>query len=329
VPVEVRFIFPGGVESRGPEDLPSLLSRQDGFVWVDVPTCDGEAAETLERVFRFHPLAIDACRERSHVPRLRTYADHLFLVLHAPEPGAAGHIHLVELDQFVGLRYLVTVHGPLGEGVPPETALRETSVVARRLEEGRFRPGTPAELSHALVSTVAAGMESFVSSLATRVAGMERRVMSGEFQDPEEALEDMFRIRHELLTVRTMAAQSREVYARVAALARFLPEETRPFVEDVVDRFDRVRSLCDGEKEFLQGVVDFYQSRTTTKMNVAMERLALLAALVMPVTAVASIYGMNIIAPGRTQLLHVAGVLVVMGLVAAAMLRWARRHGWW
>jgi magnesium transporter len=326
--VDVRWIFAGGLERRSVEDLPGLLQREDGFVWVDIPSWDGDAAEALGRVFGFHPLAMAACGERSHVPRLRTYPDHLFLVLNAPEPGDAGHVHLVELDQFVGLRYLVTVHGPLGVGVPLEAALRETNTLVRRIEEKRFLPRSPAELSHALVSAVVARMENLVTGLASKVALMERRVMENGGRDPEADLEEMFRLRHELLTVRTMAAQTREVYARVSSLARFLPADAVPFVEDVVDRVDRVRSLCDDEKDFLQGVVDFYQSRTATKMNIAMERLALISAVVLPVTAVASIYGMNVIVNEQTNPVHVAGVLAAMLAMSALILRWARRHGW-
>jgi magnesium transporter len=131
------------------------------------------------------------------------------------------------------------------------------------------------------------------------------------------------------VTLRTMAAHSREVCARMAALSRLLPAETHPLIEDLVDRFERITSQCDGEKEFLHGVVDFFQSLTSTRMNTAMERLALISALVLPVTAIASIYGMNVIVNRETDPLQVAGVLAAMLAVGALMLRWARRHGWW
>ncbi|MFZ1116528.1 MAG: hypothetical protein WAN44_11965, partial [Propionibacteriaceae bacterium] len=45
--------------------------------------------------------------------------DHVFVILHAPERGKHGHVHYIELDQFVGLRYLVTVHGPINPAVHP------------------------------------------------------------------------------------------------------------------------------------------------------------------------------------------------------------------
>ena len=79
----------------------------------------------------------------------------MFLVLHAPEPEQGGRVHYVELDQFIGPRYVVTVHGPVNPAVPPEAALRETRAVLGRIEAGRLRPRSAFELSYAIVSALA------------------------------------------------------------------------------------------------------------------------------------------------------------------------------
>ncbi len=327
--MELWWISEARAERRRIEELWALLAREDGLVWLDIPEFDAEAGRLLSDIFDFHALAVRDCAERSHIPKLRAYPDHLFAILHAPEEGAAGQIHLLELDYFVGQRYLVTVHGPLNPEVPPESALRETAMVAKRLQQGRFLPSSPAELSHAIVTGIAARQELFVNELTKKVASLERRVLGGEKGQFEDALEEMFRVRHELLTLRTMTAGCRELFARMAGISRFLPAGALPFIEDLVDHFERVRSVCDSEKEFLQGVVDFYQSRTTVKMNIAMERLALISAVMLPLTLLAGIYGMNIIVNERTQTYHLALVLGSMGALAALMLSWARRMGWW
>jgi Mg2+ and Co2+ transporter CorA len=126
-----------------------------------------------------------------------------------------------------------------------------------------------------------------------------------------------------------MAAQSHDVYARLAALGRFVTAEDRPYVEDLSDQFDRVRSIADGEKEFLFGVIDLYQTRITTKMTVAMERLAVLAAVTLPVTALASVYGMNVIVNERTHVAQLLLVLATMVLISGTLLRWTKKQGWW
>jgi magnesium transporter len=327
--MDVRWVSTEGIEDHKVKDLEALLGRDGGFAWVDIPTCDAEATRVLSEVFGFHPLAVRTCAERNHVPRVHAYADHVLVVLNAPEPGAAGHVHLLELDQFVGRRYLVTVHGPLGPGVPLEAALRDTRGVLERLRAGRLRTSSPFELSYAIVSALARGMSELVRALAGRIAVLERRILDQEHKDPERILHELFQVRHELLTVRTMAGQSREIYGRMGIVARFVPAEARPFIEDLMDQFARVRSLCEDEQDFLQGVVEFYQTKMTTRINVAMERLALIAALVLPVSAVSGIYGMNLIVNQHTQPRQVAVVLALMLGVVLAMLVWARRHHWW
>jgi Mg2+ and Co2+ transporter CorA len=326
--MDVRWISPSGVEHCAWSDVPALLQREDGFVWVDVPDCDDEKSRALGEQFGFHALALRDILERSHLPKIHAYPDHLFVVLQAPEPGEAGHVHLVELDQFIGRRYLVTTHGPLGVGVAVETALRDTTHVLERIEAGRTEVATPFELSYAIVSSLAHREGVHLGRLATKVASLEQRVR-GETGDPVQVLEDMFLVRHELLSIRTMAAESGEVYARMSALTRMIPPEAPPLIQDLINRFERVRSMCDDEKEFAQGVIEFYQARTTTRMNVAMERLALIAAVLLPVTAIASIYGMNLIVGDRTDFLQLGLVLSIMGVVVAGMLLWSKRMGWW
>ena len=327
--MEVFWLAGGAAQQREVAEIGALLAREDGLLWVDIPECDAEALRVLSEVFRFHPLAIRDCVQRSHIPKLHAYAEHLFMMLHAPEPGPAGTIHLLELDYFAGHRYLVTVHGPINPEVPLESALRETRAVARRLLDGRFAPANPAELSHAIVSLIAARMEAFVADLTRKVALLERRVLQREGGDFQEALDGMFRVRHELLTLRTMTSACRELYARMSALRRFLPPQAQPYIEDLTDHFERVRSVCDSEREFLQGVVDLYQSRTSVKMNIAMERLALMSAVLLPLTLLAGIYGMNVIVNERTQTVELWAVLASMGFVAIVILGWARKQGWW
>ena len=326
--MDVCWIAKGTVAPSRVEELPALLARDDGFVWVDIPVCDDAATTVLAEVFGFHPLAVRDCQEQSRVPSIRTYADHLFIVLHAPESGPAGQVYFLELDQFIARRYLVTVHESPAAAVSL-AALHETGLVRARIEAGRFCPGSTAELSYAIVSALARRLERFGRTLAATVAALEQRVMHGATANPEATLEELFRVRHELLTTRTMAAQNRETYAGLVAVTRLTPPEGRPFMTDLLDQFDRVRSLCDGEREFLQGVIDFYQTRTTTQMNIAMERLALIAAVLLPISTVASIYGMNVIVSEQTRLAHIVVVLIVMLAMAVAILQWAKRQGWW
>jgi magnesium transporter len=327
--VDVRWVAANGVERRAVDDLRVLLDREDGLLWVDIPTCDQEATRVLAEVFCFHPLAVRDCENRNHVPKMHAYPDHVFVALHSPELGAGGHVHYLELDQFIGPGYLVTVHGPLNPAVIPDLAFRETGAVLKRIKAGRMHPSSSFELSHAIVSALTRHQEGFVAILALEVGLLEQRVMGEEHEDPEQFLEELFRARHGLIAVRTMAALSREIYGRMATLTHLLPAGGEPLVADITDQFERVKGMADGQTEFLGAVIEFHQARTNTKMTIAAERLAVIAAVTLPITAISSVYGMNIIANDATDFWHLAGVLLVMATISAILLRWARRQGWW
>jgi magnesium transporter len=134
----LRWIDSDGVSNHDVAELTGLRKRTGGFLWLDIPEWSEEADAILTNEFRFHPMAVIESKTRSHVPRVHVYPDHVFIVVHAPEIGAAGHVHYLELDQFIGEDFLVTVHGPISPKVPLDAALRETEVVAARLASGRL-----------------------------------------------------------------------------------------------------------------------------------------------------------------------------------------------
>jgi magnesium transporter len=327
--MDVFWIAADGVERRSVDEIPTLLKREDGFVWVDVPEGAAGKAALLRDLFDFHARALLSCVERGAVPKVQAYDDHLFLFLHCPEPVGAGRMYAYELGMFIARRYLVTVHELPRESVPPG-ASRMIASVREKVEAGQLHPESPAELAGAVVGALLRRSDAVIAELATEVAALERQVLGGNDRQPERLLEAMFLLRHKLLAVRTMAEMDREVTMHGASqAARFLPTTERSYLDEVADRFGRTRSICDAEQAFLQGVIDFYQTRTTVKMNFAMERLALLTAVALPITALASIYGMNLIVNEQTQPLALVVVLVAMGLVSAIMLWWAKRQGWW
>jgi len=271
----------------------------------------------------------EACRQRNYVPTIHMYEDHGFITTQSPLLGHAGHVHLLELDQIIGHQFLVTVHGPLNPDVDPDQALVETQAALRRIEGGRFRPKSPAELSYAITSGVARRQSGLVRQVAAKLPGLEKQVMASQLRDPEELLEMMFLIRHELITARTMAAQCNDVWIRMAGIGRLVDDEDAAFARDLAEQFDRVRSLADGESHFLFGVIELYQTKVHTKMTVAMERLAVIAAVTLPITAIASIYGMNVIVSESTHYVELGLALAVMLAISLTLLRWAHRQGWW
>ena len=177
--MDLRWVDASGVDHAMPwRNCPSCVSETTGSSGSTCPVWSVDAERVLAEEFGFHPMAIAAARERNHIPRIHVYADHVFLVIHAPEIGEQGHVHYLELDQFIGRDFLVTVHGPLNPVVPLEAALQETRQVIGRIEAGRLRPTSPFALTYAIVSTIVRRESALVAELARQVGLLEQRVMA-------------------------------------------------------------------------------------------------------------------------------------------------------
>jgi Mg2+ and Co2+ transporter CorA len=347
--MDVRLITKQGIEDRSPGELAALLDRDAGLIWVDIPSCDEDSARTLLDVFRFHPLAVRDCVERNRVPKVHGYGDHVLVVLHAPQRGQRGHVHYIELDQIIGRNYLVTVHGPINPAVDPAVAVRDTQAVHARIAAGRFRPGSSFELSHAIVSALTRNQEAYVETMTRDVWQLEQRVTGGDVGDPESFITELFQARHGLLSVRTMAALGGAIYGRMAGLTR-IPHGGEKLVADIIDQFERVRSVADSQKEYLQGVIEFYQTvlsinaalvgqaqnvevkrltEASYAQNEEIKKISAWAAIFFAPTLIGTVYGMNF---DRMPELHwrfgYPAAVILMVLMSVALYIMFRRRQW-
>jgi len=341
--MDVLLVDGLGVERHDADELPTLLKRDDALVWVDIPACDEPARSVLIEQFGFHWLAVRDCVERNHVSKFHVYADYLFVVLHAPKVGKRGHVHYVELDQFIGRNFLVTVHGPLNPAVDPAVAQLDTAAVLRRLEDGRFLPQSPFDLSHAIVSSLIRREIDLVAELAQQSGRLEQQVMLDEERDdPEAFIGKLFEIWYELLAVRTMAVHSNATYAGLAKRTRTTPETGTQLLADAADQFELVKTMADGQREFLHGVIECYQTRISTHMTIAAEKVATVSvrqnddmrrisawvAIVAVPTAVTGFFGQNVSFPGFGTAAGAVASAVLM-VVMALVLYVAFRHKDW
>jgi magnesium transporter len=317
------------VVEKSVEEIPVLLKREDGFVWLDVPQWTVEIDGLLAAELNLHPVAREYCRVRNHMPMVHGYRDHVFMVLHRPVVLGQGETRLVELDLFVGDRFLVTVHKRDDASIAAVEGVSEIEETLDRIGGGRIAPRTPVELTHAFVSLMALRQRLLVQDVAVRVAEVEDKVLHQQLTNPEHALEEMFLVRYELLSVRTTAAHSEEVLARARKLLGPGHHDDEVQLADLQDMFRRVHRMTDSEQELLAGVIDLYRTRNDTKLTIASERLAVLAAITLPVTAISSVYGMNVIVNPHTEPVQLTVVLIIMATISGVLLRWTKKQGWW
>ena len=312
----VYALRPTGLTEHDLDEVTELLDEPGTVVWIDLPQCDAAMSEQLSRWFPFHSLALSDCVARNHISKFHFYDDHVFTVLHAPKLGSGGHVHYVELDQFIGPNYLVTVHGPLNPVVDPEVAHIDTHGVRQRILKGDIHPRTSWDLSHSIVSSMVRRETQLVADLARESGRIEQQVTDdNRDDDPETLLEELFQVGHALLAVRTIATHSAETYRAVARRGNGPVAGLAVRAAEIADRFEMVRTMADGQGDFVRGVIDFYQARTSTHLALATEELAATSvrqnddmrrisawvAIVAAPTLITGFFGQNVPYPGSGE----------------------------
>jgi Mg2+ and Co2+ transporter CorA len=331
--VQVVEVTAEGIEPVSEDRWAAMLDAGGydgpGFLWVDGEAAEPQISAALNRVAHVHPEVQRRCTDRNFVPKASAYADHVLVVLHSPDLGAGGHVHHLELDLVIRDSLLVTVHGPLNPKVDRALSFHETEAVRLRLQRGRYRPSRPFEVAYAVIAELLRSQGRLVERLAGVVGRLEVRVSEeSDLSEPVAYLTELFAVRQALLSLRTMARLTAETLAGASGAAGNAPPEAQRLVDGLCAEATRIGMVAEGEMESIQGVTELYQSTTSTKMAVASERLAVVAAFTLPITALASVYGMNLIVNQRTQVVHLALVLTVMAGLALGILGWARRRHW-
>ena len=183
-------------------------------------------------------------------------------------------------------------------------------------------------LAYANVAALTNVQERLVNDFAQEVGLLEQRVMAAlTTRTRRTSSTSCSPCATPCCTVRTMAAQGAQVMARAVTLVTRAPEGDRLLLEDLREQYDRLDQIAKSQLEFLEGVTAFYRARTDTRMTIAAERLAVIAAITLPVAAISGVFGMNLIVNDRTHWVELAVVVVLMSAMSLYLLRWAQAPG--
>jgi magnesium transporter len=303
------------------ERLPVLLSEPETMVWVDLtaPTTDEDLA-IVRDVFRFHQLAIEDCFESRPHPKVEEYEGYLYTITHGLATGStAEDATEVELDAFVGHRYIVTHHD-----LPSRSVNGVSEVVLRTglpLRRG------PVGVLHALLDRQVEGLEETVDNIEERITHLEDAV----FERPSnDHLVSLLAVKRNILQLRRWMSKQREVVLRLGRheFALISATDTMLF-RDVHDHLVRINDLLESFREMLTSIQEAHLSVTSNRLNEIMKFLTLFTALMMPMTVITGIYGMNFdFMPELRVRWGYPAVLVAMGTIVVSVLLYFRHRGW-
>ncbi len=306
-------------------ELAFTLHDPGGLLWLDFQGAPNEEAEPiLLKTFGFHPLAVDDALSETHVPKLDDWGTYLYIVLHAvvydPKEGS---VDTRELDVFLGGNFIVTHHDD-----PIESVDRLWSLIQR---DDRYLKNGPDYLFYRLVDEVASSYMPVVDQLDLSIDQVEDEIFQG---GDGRTLEKLFSIKRSVLYLRRILAPQREVLNKLARdeFDQIDPGD-RIYFRDVYDHMVRLYDITEGVRDLVTGTLDTYLSVTNNRMNDIMKTLTLITTLFMPVSFIASFFGMNFFEP--TTPLNVwtgrpafwATILIIF-LTPVGMYFWMRRRKW-
>jgi magnesium transporter len=301
---------------------PAWLTPGSGvWVWVDISNPTPEDAKILSNVFKFHELAIEDALAEIHHPKVESYGDYLYVILHGIDFREAEHCFKTQdVDFFLGEQFLVTIHPghsrTLGE-------MRDVCARNNRaLGEG------PGALLHRIVDAMVDHYRPEIDKLSDRLDNLEDEV----FQNANPAFaRQILDFRADVSSLRRVVLPQRDVLNRLARREfPMISEQLAYRFRDVQDHLVRLVDEALFFQDRITGLFDAHLSLVSNRLNSVMKVLTIIATIFMPLTVLTGMWGMNVPLPqfpggDGTQFWWVFGLILLVG---AVMLWYFRRQRW-
>jgi magnesium transporter len=306
----------GAVHSRDVADIAS--TREAKWRWVDVIRGSETVLDELAREFGLHPLLVEDALHRQHRPKLDTFADGAFLAWLTPVRCVGDGIESLELDVFIGPEYLITVREDHSEAI--------SDVVA---EAERVMALGPDWLLHAIIDRLVDSVLPIADGLGDDLDDVEDALLGAP---KPENLRSLYTIRRQLVQLHRIVAPERDILRGLARERGIVGEEAYRYFQDVADHLARVEDSIETYRDVGAAAMDIYLSAQSNRMNEIMKQLTVVATIVMPLTLISGIYGMNVIRcmwPPVSAVWSFWAVVVSMVAIAIGMALYFRRKNWW
>ena len=301
---------------------PDWLRKDSGvWVWVDMVKPQPEEVRILNEVFHFHDLAIEDAISEIHHPKIESYGDFLYVILHGIDFKAREHLFRTQdVDFFLGENYLVTVHEGVSRSIGKigEICTRNNRV----LGEG------PAALMHRIIDSMVDNYRPEVEKLQQRLDEIEKEIFGRSKPNLARRIIDFKR---DVSSLRRVVLPERDVIGRLARREFSIISESLAYrYRDVYDHLVRLSDEGLFLQDRISSLLEAHLSAVSNQLNGIMKILTVIATIFMPLTVLTSLYGMNV------ELPHLPGgdaaqfwwIVLMMFTISGVMLYMFRRRGW-
>ncbi|MGI9557815.1 MAG: magnesium transporter CorA family protein [Solirubrobacterales bacterium] len=300
--------------------------QSSGLRWVNIERPGALERAWLEEQFDFHPLDLEDVLSRNQRPKIDEYPDYLFIILHFPiyDP-AVGRLNVGELDIFVGPDFLVTMPN---QPLQPVEYLFERCSAREELRDQLFSRGS----GYLLYRIVDDGFDycfPMLRKIANKLDVAEDDIF--EKGRSSEVVRDISNVKQEIINFRKVIRPQRTVLRDLEGVKqRFLAPDLDLdiYFDDIVDAHERIWDLLENYKEVVEALEGTNEALISHRVNDILRVLTAISVVVLPLTLVASIWGMNVAVPGEGDSEDFYVIIGVMLVILVSMLAYFRGRGW-
>jgi magnesium transporter len=309
----------GGIEKVGLDDVKRCIKQEHCVVWVDVTDPTTAEVNQIGEMFGFHPLAIEDTLTPDTRPKIDQYDGYQYIAFYGLTSEDI-EVRLHSVDIFLGKTYMVTFHDSALR-VIKETAERWRANVASLGHEGS------GFLLYSLLDSLVDGYFPVLDDIAESAEGLEEKILQGGQPVLQSTI---LKLRRDLLMIRRVAGPERDV---MNVLIRRDPPvfgiKEALYFQDVYDHLLRVIDTIDISRDMLASVLDANLSMISYGLNVVVKRLTSSSIILMSITIIAGIYGMNFTyMPELDWYYGYPFALALMALIGLLEVAVFRKIGW-
>lgn len=298
-----------------------------GLKWINIVQPGSEQVAFLRRHYHFHPLHLDDVLSRLQRPKIDNNPEseaheYVFLVLHFPVFDKANRVAVVsEIDIFAGRDYVITLH---------DGRLKPLVRLAKSAEDEQKRSQLMGGGSGYLLYCIVETLVSACFPMLYRVDQHLDRIEAGIFgRNVQSLVQELSIVRRDIIAMRRIIKPNIPVVRSLEMRERnFLRLEEEVYFGDLTDGLSKLWDMLEEQKEIIEGFNATLDSLTSHRINEEMKIFTLISVILLPMTLIASIMGMNVAIPYAEHPLALPTSLAVMTVPAFSMYMYFRYKHW-
>jgi magnesium transporter len=271
-----------GARSVG-DDLGLVVpERQDEWVWVDVVAEPAATIRSIGERFGLDATSVEESLSATSLPLVEEHLNEVYIVLHGFTTGTDGRLSTPEIDVFVGERFLITIRD--GERATIE------HVKERLVEEGGLPVTSPAGLLAFMALISGRRFAPLIQELERQVDNLEELSVQA---DPQTVIE-VQALRRDVIYLRRALGPQYDAYEDLSESTHpAIDDEARQLLARVASQHRRSLESLEAGRALLGSLLETYRGAVADQTNEIMRVLTVFSAILLPLTLITGIWGMN------------------------------------